>query len=112
MSCAHLSCSGCRIRVREGSPEIVLLEERCPLCGATLCRAPSSESVIGFRWFVTEMLTGRSHDRQSGPLARPIDLASRRQAPPARDGLDAGRWLDDGGYAVSEPAAPPQPPAG
>lgn len=110
ISPAHLSCSSCRIRLQAGAPEVVLLDERCPLCGAALSPVSSSAAVLGFRWFGTEMLAEWSEDRQSGPLAPPVELASRRPPAIAGDDLDAGRWSDDGGNIVSA-VSPPPPPA-
>ena len=91
ISPAHLSCSVCRIRLQAGAPELVLLDERCPLCGAALSPVSASAAVLGFRWFGTEMLAECNDDRQSGPLAPPVELASRRATATAGDDLASGR---------------------
>jgi C4-type Zn-finger protein len=76
----HLSCPGCRIRVRASAPEIDLLEGRCPICGATLRAVSSASGVMGFRSFDLDAL---SEQEPSGPpptLAQPVDLVARREA--------------------------------
>jgi len=57
MACRHLSCPACRIRVRANAPEIAILEDRCPLCGATLGAVSSAAGVIGFRYFDLDEFT-------------------------------------------------------
>lgn len=97
MSHRHLSCPACRIRVRANAPEIALLGDRCPICGATLTPASPASGVMGFRSFDLDALSEQlSGDRPTSP-ANPADLASRREAAAARDDPDADRWSDDGG---------------
>jgi hypothetical protein len=110
MSSGHLSCQGCRIRVRASAPEIELLEGCCPICGAKLRAAPFPSGVMGFRSFDLDALSEQgSSDRPPTP-AQPVDLVARREAALARGCVDAERWSDEGGSvsgeAVSEwPAA-------
>lgn len=110
MSSRHLSCQGCRIRVRASAPEIELLEGSCPICGAELRAVPFPSGVLGFRSLDLDALSEQgSSDRPPRP-AQPVDLAARREAALARDGFDAERWSDEGssvsGEAVAEwPAA-------
>ena len=47
MSARHLSCTGCRIRVRANIPEIGLLEGNCPICGVTLVAVPFPSAWLG-----------------------------------------------------------------
>jgi hypothetical protein len=82
MSRQHLSCPACRIRVRADAPEIALLEDRCPICGATLNAVSCASDVIGFRCF-------------------DLDAFS--------DHLDAHRWSDDGGETIGQAVAQWQP---
>lgn len=110
MSARHLSCTGCRIRVRANAPEIGLLEGNCPICGVTLVAVPFPSGVVGFRSFDLDALSEQaSNDRPSAP-AQPVDLAARREAASARDGFDADRWSDEGGN-VSGPAVAERPVA-
>jgi len=106
MSSRHLSCEGCRIRVRAGAPEIGLLQGRCPICGARLRAVPFPSGVMGFRSFDLDALSDqRSSDRPPTP-AQPVDLAARREAALARSDFDANHWSADGrsvsGEAVAE----------
>jgi hypothetical protein len=105
MSSRHLSCQGCRIRVRASAPEIELLGRRCPLCGAKLSAVPFPSGVMGFRSFDLDVLS----EQGSGDLARapaqPIDLVARRQAALARDNFDSDRWSDEGGSVSAEAVA-------
>jgi hypothetical protein len=106
MSSRHLSCQGCRIRVRAGAPEIELLEGGCPICGAKLRAVPFPSDVLGFRSFDLDALSQpRSSDRPSTP-AHTVDLVARREAALARDGFDADRSSGEGasvsGAAVAE----------
>jgi hypothetical protein len=97
MSSGHLSCPGCRIRVRASAPEIDLLEGACPICGKKLRAVSSASGVLGFRSFDLDAL---SEQESSGPpltLGQPVDLAVRREAALAQDGFDADRWSDEGG---------------
>ena len=57
MSARHLSCDGCRIRVRASAPEIGLLEGSCPICGAELKAVPFPSGVLGFRSFDLDALS-------------------------------------------------------
>lgn len=105
MSSRHLSCQGCRIRVRASAPEIELLEGRCPICGAKLNAVPFPSGVMGFRSFDLDALSEQgSSDRPAAPT-HPIDLVARRQAAMARDGFDADRWSDEGGSVSAEAVA-------
>lgn len=96
MSRQHLSCPACRIRVRADAPEIALLEDRCPICGATLTPVSFASGVIGFRSFNLDELSEQEPHDQPNPPGNPADLVSRREAVSARDDLDAHRWSDDG----------------
>ena len=108
MSSRHLSCEGCRIRVRATAPEIGLLEGRCPICGARLRAVPFPSGVVGFRSFDLDALSDQgSSDRPPTP-AQPVDLDARREASLARDRLE--RWSDDGG-AISAEAVAERPAA-
>jgi hypothetical protein len=95
MSTRHLCCADCRIRMLASAPEIDVLEGRCPICEATLSAITSAAGVIGFQSFDLCVLS----DQASGdlPPGRPGDLAARRDAASARDGLDIDRWSDEGG---------------
>jgi hypothetical protein len=105
MSSRHLSCQGCRIRVRASAPEIDLLEGSCPICGAELTAVPFPSGVIGFRSFDLDALSEQgSSDRPATP-AQPVDLGARREAALARDGFDAARWSDEGGSVSAEAVA-------
>jgi hypothetical protein len=105
MSSDHLSCEGCRIRVRASAPEIALLEGSCPICGAKLTAVPFPSGVMGFRSFDLDVLSGQEpSDRQRMP-APPVDLVARREAALARDGVDAERWADEGGGVNGEAVA-------
>jgi hypothetical protein len=95
MSTRHLCCADCRIRVLASDPEIDVLEGRCPICEAALNAITSAAGVVGFQSFDLCVLS----DQASGdlPPGRPADLAARRNAASARDGLDVDRWSDEGG---------------
>jgi len=101
MSSRHLSCPGCRIRVRASAPDIDLLEGGCPICGAKLRAVSSASGVMGFRSFDLDAL---SEQESSGPPptpGRPVDLAVRREAALAQDGCDADRASDEGGSVTA-----------
>jgi hypothetical protein len=105
MSSRHLSCEGCRIRVRASAPEIGLLEGRCPICGASLRTVPFPSGVVGFRSFDLDALSDQgSSDRPPAP-AQPVDLAARREAALARDDVDADLWSDEGSRVSGEAVA-------
>jgi hypothetical protein len=105
MSFRHLSCPGCRIRVRASAPEIGLLEGSCPICGAALKGVSSSSGVLGFRSFDLDALSEQeSSDRPPAPR-QPVDLVACRAAVSARDDVDAERWSDEGGSVALEAAA-------
>ena len=105
MSSRHLSCEGCRIRVRASAPEIGLLEGRCPICGATLRAVPFPSGVVGFRSFDLDVLSDEgSSDRPPAP-AQPVDLAARREAALARDDVVADLWSDEDGRVSAEAMA-------
>lgn len=105
MSARHLSCQGCRIRVRASAPEIALLEGSCPICGAKLSAVQFPSGVMGFRSFDLDVLSGQeSSDRRRTP-APPVDLVARREAALARDGFDGERWSDEGGSVSGEAVA-------
>jgi hypothetical protein len=113
MSSRHLSCQGCRIRVRASAPEIELLGGRCPICEAKLNAVPFPSGVMGFRSFDLDALSEQGSDvlpvqgsseRPPAP-AQPIDFVARRQAALARDGFDADRWSDEGGRVSAEAVA-------
>jgi hypothetical protein len=105
MSRRYLSCPVCRIRVRANDPEIALLEDRCPICGAMLRPVSSASGVMGFRSFDLDALLEQVSDDQPNPPGGPVDFVSRRAAASARDDLDAHRWSDDGGSITSEAVA-------
>jgi hypothetical protein len=105
MSCQHLSCAACRIRVRANDPEIALLEDRCPICEATLIPVSAASEVMGFRCFDLDALSEQEPLDRLGPPGNPADLVSRREAVSARDHLDAHRWSDDGGNVISDAVA-------
>jgi hypothetical protein len=105
MSSRHLSCEGCRIRVRATAPEIGLLEGRCPICDAKLRAVPFPSGVMGFRSFDLDALSDEgSSDRPPAP-AQPVDLAARREASLTRHGFDADRWAKEDGSASGEAVA-------
>lgn len=105
MSCQHLSCAACRIRVRANDPEIALLEDCCPICGATLIPVSSASDVMGFRSFDLDALSEQPCHGRLGPPRNPADVVPRREAASARDHVDAHRWSDDGGNMISEAVA-------
>ena len=75
----------------------ILLEGRCPICGADLNAVPFPSGVLGFRSFDLDALSQHgTSDRLRAP-APPADLVARREAPVARDRVEADRWSDDGG---------------
>jgi hypothetical protein len=105
MSLRHLSCPGCRIRVRASAPEIDLLEGSCPICGATLRPVSSALGVMGFRSFDLDAF---SEQESSGPPpepGRPVDLVVRREAALARDGFGGDDWSDAGSRVKREAVA-------
>ena len=105
MSVRHLSCPGCRIRVRASAPEIDVLEGGCPICGADLIPVSSASGVMGFRLFDLDVL---SEQESSGPpptSGQPVDLVVRRETASARDGFDAAFWSDKGGHVSGEAVA-------
>jgi hypothetical protein len=104
MSLRHLSCPGCRIRVRASAPEIDLLEGSCPICGGTL-REVSASGVIGFRSFELDALSGQESSGPPPTPGQPVDLVVRREAALARDAFDAARWSDEGGSVSGEAVA-------
>jgi hypothetical protein len=105
MSSRHLSCHGCRIRVRASAPEIELLEGSCPICGAKLRAVPFASGAMGFRLFDLDALSGQESSDRSPTPAQPVDLVARREAAVARDGFDADRWSDEGGSVSGEAVA-------
>lgn len=105
MYSGHLSCPGCRIRVRACAPEIELLEGRCPICGSTLKAVSSASAVMGFRSFDLEALSGAELSDRLDIAAQPSDLAARREAAYSRDDFDADRWSDECGSIRNSAAA-------
>ena len=105
MASHHLSCPACRIRVRANAPELAVLEDRCPLCGATLKAGSSAADVMGFRSFDLDELSQQGSNDRANPSGNPADPGARREAASAQDGLDAHRWEDDGGSIAGEAAA-------
>ena len=105
MPSGHLSCPGCRIRLRADSPGIDLLEKRCPVCGATLLEAASASELVGFRSLEPSAIFGREPDDHPDSTADPAEFLSRRQAACARDAQDCERWSDDGGSVDGEAVA-------
>jgi hypothetical protein len=105
MSPRHLSCEGCRIRVRASAPEIALLEGSCPICGAKLNAVPSSSGVMGFRSFDLDAFSESGPSERPTTPAQPVDLVARREAALSRDGFDADRWSDEGGSVGGEAVA-------
>ena len=104
MASRHLSCPVCRIRVRANAPEIALLEDRCPLCGAPLGTVSPAAGVIGFRYFDLDELAEQESDDQADRSGYPVDLVARRQAAAMQGGFDTSRPEDDGGRAAIEVA--------
>jgi hypothetical protein len=105
MSARHLTCQGCRIRVRASAAEIELLDGSCPSCGAELRAVPFPSGVMGFRAFDLDALSERGSSGRPPRPARPVDLAARREAALARDGFDGARWSDEGGSVGGEAVA-------
>jgi hypothetical protein len=105
MSSRHLSCPGCRIRVRASAPELDLLEGSCPICGVTLRAVSSASDVVGFRSFDLEALSDQELDHRPSAPGNPVDFVARRKAASVRDDLDAERWSDDGGSINREAVA-------
>ena len=106
MSSRHLSCPGCRIRVRSGAYGYDLLEGSCPICEAPLTPVSTAAGVMGFRLFDLDVLSDHSDQQPSGPAPTPahlVNLVAGREAAVARD--DAGRWSDQGGSISVEAAA-------
>jgi|SRR5271170_1928421 len=101
MSCRHLSCPACRIRVRANAPEIALLEDHCPLCGAALGTVSPAAGVIGFRYFDLDELAEQESCDQADRSGRPVDLVAHREAAPVQDAFDTDRWEDDGGRGAN-----------
>lgn len=112
MSARHLSCQGCRIRVRASAPEIELLQGDCPICGAKLTAVPFPSGVLGFRSFDLEALSVRESSHRQPTPAQPVDLVARREASAAGagDGVDAEGW-PHGGRRVSAEAVAEWPAA-
>ena len=110
MSVRYLRCLDCRIRVAATAPEIAVLEGRCPICGAALSAAPSAAGVLGLRSFDLGVLSDQEPSDPPRTPGRPVDLADRRDAGLARDGLDVDRWSDEGG-TVSVAAVAERPSA-
>jgi hypothetical protein len=105
MSSPHLSCEGCRIRVRASAPEIGLLEGSCPICGAKLAAVAFPSDVLGFRSFDLDLLAEQgSRDRPPSP-APAVDLAARREAALAGDCLDVESLSGKGGGSRREAVA-------
>lgn len=110
MSSRHLTCLGCRIRVRANAPEIALLEGRCPICGATLRPGLSASRVVGFRSFDLDVLSQHgSVDSPDASEATPAGFAARREAASAWDYRDAARRSDGGGVKSEAVAKWPTP---
>jgi hypothetical protein len=104
MSSGNLSCPDCRIRVRARAPEIALLEGRCPICGATLEVVSSASSLIGFRSFDLDELSGQDGSGPPPSPPEPVDLLARREAS-ARDQVSAEAWPDAGNSVGSRALA-------
>ncbi len=79
MSRLHLSCPACRIRVRANDPEIALLEDRCPICGATLSPAASASEVMGCRWFDLDAFAELAPHNQLAPPGTSQAVAQRQR---------------------------------
>jgi hypothetical protein len=105
MATRHLSCPACRIRVRADAPELAVLEDRCPLCGATLRAASPAADVMGFRSFDLDELSEQESDGHANPSGNRADPGARREAASAQSALDARRWEDDGGSIAGEAEA-------
>lgn len=101
----HYKCVPCKIRLHsDGSPGDLDGDE-CPECRALLEPVAALAEVVGFR-------STRSPD--SAPDGAPMgihepiaDLTARREL--AQAGLDAGRWIDEGGTLQAEAVALPHP---
>jgi len=105
MAPRHLSCRGCRIRVRGNAPEIDLLEGMCPICGTRLRLASSTSGVMGFRLFDLGPLSDGGLSGAPRAVGRPVDFVAHHGPAVARDDFDAQRWLDEGGSFPSEAVA-------
>jgi hypothetical protein len=101
MTSGHLSCPACRIRVRANAPEIALLEDCCPLCGAALGTGLPAAGVIGFRYFDLDELAGQEPDGHADRSGYPVDLVAHREAARIQDAVDTHRWEDDGGSTAN-----------
>jgi hypothetical protein len=105
MSWRHLSCGGCRIRVRADAREIDLLNGSCPICGETLAATSPASSVLGFRAFDLDALSDHPTNKAPSAAADAVDLFSRRGTASERHDYDADRWTDDGGAVHGLPAS-------
>ena len=101
----YLSCADCRIRVKASVPEIDLLEGSCPICGAALGANASAADVMGLRSFDLRALSEQGPSDPAPTPGRSADLATRRETASAREGLDVGRWSDEGGSVSVEAVA-------
>ncbi|TMK99162.1 MAG: hypothetical protein E6G34_06625 [Actinobacteria bacterium] len=102
MSWRHLSCAGCRIRVRADAREIDLLNGRCPICAETLGPVSPASGVLGFRSFDLDTFSDHPSNELTSAIGEAVDLVARRETAPARDDFDADRWSDDGGAVHGE----------
>ena len=105
MSWRHLSCPGCRIRVRADAREIDLLDGRCPICAETLGPISPASSVLGFRSFDLDTLSDHPSNELPSAIGEAVDLVVRRETARTRDSFDADRWSDDGGAVNAEKVA-------
>jgi hypothetical protein len=115
---AHFKCVACKVRLdSEAAPPASadLVGDLCPRCGSLLEPVGELAEIVGFQSI-------KSHDSSADVGAldthqrsvyRVDDFFARRAALLADAGLDAGRWLDDGGSfdpeAVAEAMARPTP---
>jgi hypothetical protein len=83
-----------------------LLEGMCPVCGRSLGLASSVSSVMGFRLFDLGVL-GDQEEPSAPPdaVGQPAHFVARRGASATQEGLDAERWLDEGGSLSCEAVA-------
>jgi hypothetical protein len=97
MSCRHLSCGGCRIRIRADAREIDLLDGRCPICAEALGAISPASSVLGFRAFDLDAFSDHPSTKLPSATGDAVDLVARDATASATNDFAADRWTDDGG---------------
>jgi hypothetical protein len=96
----YVKCAPCRIRLDRQSPEVVLFDGLCPICGLELEPATELAELVGFRAF--DLAHGdRAFETPARGgeqfVGRVLAAMTRQDATRADAQLDAGRWMDDGG---------------